>query len=222
MTALPCKDYGFILKRLSPPYSEYVSLISLSLGKTRMTLNEEKIKRKLSSGMLIELNSFFSQEKKRIRQMQQDASFIIDYIYYTSPEEMIQLHQLCELGYYFIPSEDPSAEYFNFFLHYYRFWRIHKNAATIFSLEQKKRLHICFVIYLLFICGFTGPQDIAAFYDLQKVLIHLPEKEEISIWLKEIHFFLNEISSLSYDNAVTWIKITIREHSCYQSFKSIQ
>lgn len=215
------EEYGFVLKRLTETSPVTLSLVTAIHGKIRLSISEEKTKKHLSPGMLLLLSSH--QSKKSQRKIQEYYT-LLDYINVPTEKNLLWLHQLCEIGYYFIPAEEPCSSYFILFESYYLFWQQayadQSLQKLIISLSEQKKIQLLFILRLLFLCGWHVPSELERLYYFHKIL---EQKNQISEheWLQEITFFAQKISSEEEDKIERWLSINMQQHPCYSFFKTI-
>ena len=202
------KDRGIVLKSFFPR-KQKISVLFQNAGKRNLAVSSLDACQRLSPGMLIACMVNCSGDWDRGR----DFS-IIDMPLCDS-NDLIWLHTLLELCYYFVPVGDQSCDIFDFLVASLTLLTKKKLFDPFFVIVQK----LC-VLKLLCLFSFYPPKNIISyvhiFHSLVLVSVDYENYAKVSL-LKEL---LVECTHDDIKNIDNWIVHCVGSHPCSALFKT--
>ncbi|QQR48639.1 hypothetical protein IPF37_03680 [bacterium] len=200
---------GFVIKKFLPSQSK-ISLLTASLGKISIFIKNQKTCETLWPGMLISLTATHTEHNYRA-----DTVTIIAMPSITSNEDITWVHHLLELCYYIIPLQNPAENNFGHVAQY----------LTILDYKEhfENSLSILQMLCILHLLHTTGNTD-------EKLLHNTPLLQTINslpaLLAHESRQSLKKNLALfdSHDlgNITTSIKNYLRQHPCFNLFKTVK
>ncbi|HBS48355.1 TPA: hypothetical protein DEO28_00460 [Candidatus Dependentiae bacterium] len=205
-------EIGFVLKN-SFPKKEKSTILARDLGKIELIeIKKNKLKIKLSPGMLIAFNIITT--KSNIYIVENVKTLMIPMMY-KNLQEMQWMHSLLEICYYFLPLDEPNANIFAIIYEAFHFLESSEHFQEDFKIIKKLT-----ILKLLKHLGFYPENNLqqitTTFEDLVSAFIDIPNHQNI----KSIQTFIASTNKFDINLIDTWMLNCLKQHPNYSSFKA--
>ncbi len=201
------QDVAYVLKRFFP-LRQKVALLTSSLGRVNVVLKQNDLCARLWPGMVVSCN------------LSREGSFwlashvvIHSVPMHQSHNDMVWLHHMLELCYYFLPLESPAAD---------AFFCLEKSCCLICHssiVDDKLQMivkKLC-VIKFLSLIGFYRQEDIqeylALFQELSDLFIDFTNEQKVN-------FLKQRLVVLKINSMDEWILNCLKSHPMFRVFKT--
>ena len=206
-------ELGIVLRSFLPAKQKVSVLFSRS-GKQTVVIIPIEVCRKLSIGMTI-LCCHSSRGSSPLR--------FVDYcdiknVYMGTKNNLLGIHRLCEICYYFLPENVTDSEVMKFFSWYFEFLQQELMEGVGFSAVQR----LCeFKLFCLL--SFYPPEDLVGFVQVfhRLVSVFVDSKNNGRVISKEVvEMLLKDVVDRT-DEIGLWLEECAATHQCYKKFKTI-
>ena len=206
------KEYGIVLKRFIPSNHKY-SILSKSRGKIVLVVLKRNFIKTISSGMQL---SFIVDDQNSNLHITKHLN-IISAPLMKRYRDMLWLHHLLEICYFFIPLHQPCEEFFYLLSNYFSLFELYDHFYNNWECIHKAYLGV-----LMILMGFFPPKH------LQKALIRIKSTLLFNIdfaqalKVKSLIMCLKDFNMLSCNEFDMWIQECIQSHPRRHMFKTLE
>lgn len=205
------QEYGFVIRQFWPQRQKVV-LVCSTLGKISTTVNDPKICPRLCVGMFISFVPQIQASKGYFADCVQIQSSPLGYTY----QDIVWLHSIAEVLYYFLPLDNPCPEVFKHFVDCKKL--ISKKLEFSVVIEPLKKI---FFLYFFFIMGqipCLGKKEKKLVDTLNFLDIDFENEQKVE-FLRETAKSFNKKQRGEIDNIVNEC---LKMHPCFAEFKTIK
>ena len=204
------KECGIVLKRFTTSQHKFY-LLAGSLGKIALVVFNQGVMRRIQVGTLIEFD--FPKKQGNVHTAQQLAISLLPIT--QKPDDLLWLHHMLELCYYFIPLHQPSTECFI----------ILKNSLTLLAhsdqfLDWETVKKLCLGALLLCL-GFFPPDHLQRPIIMTKNALFLSVDFQDAQKVEFLSKHLKKFCTVAHEELDMWLLQCIQSHPRVNMFKTI-
>lgn len=199
------KEQGFILKRFYPNKNKF-SILSKIHGRTDLIVTQPAMCTRIWPGMLVSFTSY-----KRDTGIYTHTVSIEYTPQAQSHNELIILHHVLELCFFYLPTNSPCPEIYNLFSIFMTLTLYQQNLGAAYPVIQK-----LWVAKFLSLMGFyeQGPisKDLTVF---DMMIVDFTNNQKLE-------FFISQVKHINIQKINDWIMLCLKTHPLYVHFKTVR